>query len=570
MNAALPPPTWTTGTTEVFKTGTWRAALPAHIHAPSPCHQACPVGGEIAEWIGLARTGDLRGAWEVLTRHNPFPAIAGRVCHHPCERVCNRAEFDEAVAICGLERFVGDAALAGGWTFEAPQFERAGHIAVIGAGPAGLSAAYQLRRRGWRVTVHEASEAPGGLMRHGIPAYRLARDVLEGEIARIAALGVEIRCGEALDSPRALAELRARHDAVFLATGAARVKRLPGLDATLPGVMDGAAYLADSNAGRTPPLGHRVAVIGGGSAAIDAARSARRAGHAVTLLALEARKQMPAQAEEIAEALEEGIDIVNGAMLRSAQEGATGLRLHCDGVRFTPGPKPGVFALEPIDGMSFELHADAVLVSIGQDPALEVFGDALPRSEELLAADAQQATGGDGVWAGGDLTSRARFVTEAIAMGERAALAIHRRLLAGGEAGDDEEGHTAGRHEAAGDAPEGDAVPLRAIATWYHANAPRERAALRPAHERRHSHDEVQLALSAAQALAEAGRCFSCGSCIHCDNCVVVCPDMAVVRRTAGNGAAAGYDVLGDYCKGCGLCVRECPTGSMTMVEEAR
>ena len=377
---ALPPPVppiWTTGSTEVFKTGTWRAALPRHIQAPSPCHGACPVNGDIAEWIALARQHDWRGAFDVLTRHNPFPAIAGRICHHPCETACNRAGFDEALAICKLERFVGDTAIAAGWGFAPPAAERAGHVAVVGGGPAGLSAAFQLRRHGWRVTLFEARDELGGLMRHGIPPYRLARDVLDAEIARIVALGVEVRCGEPLASSADFARLRAAHDAVFVAVGAARVKRLPVLDDDLPGVMDGAAYLEASNAGQPPSLGHHVVVIGGGSAAIDAARSARRAGHDVTIVALERREQMPAQREEIDEALEEGIALIDGAMVAAASATAPGLRLDCRRVRFEPAAAGRPFSVVPLADSGFTFVADAVLTSIGQDPDLTPFDGAL-------------------------------------------------------------------------------------------------------------------------------------------------------------------------------------------------
>ncbi|MCU0765650.1 MAG: FAD-dependent oxidoreductase, partial [Burkholderiaceae bacterium] len=314
MNAPVPA-IWTTGSTEVFKTGSWRAALPQHIRAPSPCHGACPVNGDIAEWIGLARVRDFRGAWEVLTRHNPFPAIAGRICHHPCEAACNRAGFDESLAICKLERFVGDLALAEGWSFAPPAEERSERIAVVGGGPSGLSAAYQLRRQGYRVTLFESQREIGGLMRYGIPPYRLARSVLDGEIARVVALGVELRCGEALATVADLERLRLDYDAVYLATGAGRQRRLPQLDDAQPWVMNGAEYLALTSMGEKPALGRRVVVIGGGSAALDVARSARRAGHEVTLVALESTAQMPAQREEIDEALEEGIVLVAGAML---------------------------------------------------------------------------------------------------------------------------------------------------------------------------------------------------------------------------------------------------------------
>ncbi|MBW7926392.1 MAG: FAD-dependent oxidoreductase, partial [Burkholderiaceae bacterium] len=232
MNArTLPPTTWTTGSTEVFKTGTWRARLPRHVSAPSPCHAACPVNGDIAHWIGRARERDFRGAWEILTRNNPFPAVAGRVCHHPCETACNRQGYDEPLSICRLERHVGDLGLAKGWSYPAPALERSERIAIVGAGPSGLSAAYHLRRRGYAVTVFESRPQAGGLMRDGIPAYRLPRHVLDGEIARIVALGVELRCGEPIDSPAAFAQLRESFDAVYVAAGARLPKRLPQLPA---------------------------------------------------------------------------------------------------------------------------------------------------------------------------------------------------------------------------------------------------------------------------------------------------------------------------------------------------
>ncbi|MBI5718862.1 MAG: FAD-dependent oxidoreductase [Burkholderiales bacterium] len=580
MNAPLPlsavPPTWTTGTTEVFKTGTWRAALPRHIQAPSPCHQACPVGGEIAEWIGHARAGDWRRAFEALVRHNPFPAVAGRICHHPCESACNRSAHDEAVSICRLERFAGDRALAEDWALPAAapmaaQPGRLEHVAVVGAGPAGLSAAYQMRRRGWRVTVYEAAGEPGGLLRHGIPPYRLPRDVLDAEIARIVALGVELRCGEALASESQWATLRARHDAVFVATGAAHARRLPGLDYDGTRVLDGAAWLRAANAGVPPRLGERVMVIGGGSAAWDTARSARRLGHEVTVLALEARRQLPAQREEVDEALEEGIRLVDGALLVHAVAGGAGLRLQCRRVRFVPGAARGAFTLEALPDSDFELDADALLASIGADPDLAAFGDTLARAGPLIAIDANGAAGmpgipgtsgmsatngTPGVWAGGDVASLARYFTEAVGMGQRAALAMHAVLV-----GRLPDAPTTSAAAAPASEP---AVGAGAIATWYHAATPRA-AAPRLAPAQRLGFDEVQLGLDAAAARAEAARCFSCGTCIACDNCITVCPDLAVRHAAAG-----GYEVLGDYCKGCGLCVRECPTGSMTMREECR
>ena len=547
MTAALPPTAWTTGTTEVFKTGTWRAALPQHLARPSPCHQACPVNGLIAEWIGHARAGDLRRAWEVLTLNNPFPAIAGRICHHPCESACNRAGYDEAVSVCRLERAVGDAALEAGWAFAPVPEERAGHVAVVGGGPSGLSAAYQLRRRGWRVSLYDAKPRLGGLMRYGIPDYRLPRPVLDGEIERILALGVEVHCGVALRTPEDLQRIRERHDMVYLALGAARPKALPQLPAQAPWLMQGTDYLARCADGEAPRLGERVVVIGGGSSAMDVARSARRNGCSVTVLSLEARTAMPAQREEVQEALEEGVLLCDSTMLRGVA-GDGPLQLECVRVRFEPGAAGAPPRIEVTGNGTFTLQADAVLTAIGQDADLTPFA-ADATAGGLLRVDAQQATTVPGVWAGGDLASMARFLSEAVGMGKRAALDIDRAL----------------RGQARAQAlPQQQPVRLGEIATWYHPPQRRPEHRLLDVPQRLSGGDEVQLALSPAEVQAEAARCFSCGSCTSCDNCFQYCPDLAITH------GQDGYAVLADYCKGCGVCVRECPTGSMLMREELK
>jgi NADPH-dependent glutamate synthase beta subunit-like oxidoreductase/Pyruvate/2-oxoacid:ferredoxin oxidoreductase delta subunit len=561
MNASpLVPTTWTTGTTEVFKTGTWRAALPKHIQAPSPCHAACPVNGDIAEWIGRARARDFRSAWDILTRHNPFPAVAGRICHHPCEAACNRAGYDGSLAICRLERYVGDRALEEGWTFSPVEARRNARVAVVGGGPSGLSAAFHLRRRGYAVTLFESRPELGGLMRYGIPSYRLARSVLDGEIARIVALGVDVRCGESLETAEDFERLRAGFDAVYLAIGARCQKRLPRLDYSRPWVVDGADYLASANAGVAPALGRRVVVIGGGSAAIDVARSARRAGHEVTILALESMSQMPAQRDEVAEALEEGIALVDGAMLTDAIDtGSAGLVLKCVHVNFEAGATLGQFTVTPVAKSEFTLDADAIVPSIGQDPDLAPFTAALESEGALVKADQRQATSAERVYAGGDVASMARFVTEAIGMGKRAAHEID-RVLRSNERGADGGGVDTGT----GEVDVEPVVELAAINTFYYPPQARAVEQRLPAEQRLAIASEVQIGFDLEHALAETERCFSCGTCIECDNCVHYCPDLAVKRE------ADGYVVLTDYCKGCGLCVKECPTGSMKMIEDVR
>jgi NADPH-dependent glutamate synthase beta subunit-like oxidoreductase len=555
-SVALIPTIWTTGSTSAIKTGTWRASLAKHINAPAPCHGACPVNGDIAEWIGFARGRNFKAAWQVLARHNPFPSIAGRICHHPCESACNRTGFDEALSICKLERFVGDQALAQGWAFEPAATQQQGHIGIVGGGPSGLSAAYQLRRMGYCVTLYEAQAALGGLMRYGIPAYRLSRDVLAGEIDRIVAMGVVVHCNHPVESAEAFGRLRERHDALYVALGAACNKRLPILDYSQPWVCDGATFLAKVNAGKPVSLGKRLVVIGGGSAALDAARSARRLGHEVTLLTLEQRGQMPAQAEEVDEALDEGIVLVDGARLDGLVDGGTdGLTLQCIKVMFVAGDKHGQFTLKPIGDSGFTLAADALVTSIGQDPDLSALGQDFASEGGLLTTDAQFATSRSGVYAGGDMASMARFVTEAIGMGKRAAQAIAQSLQ------QVQGGATPATPPHYDNEPP---VPLTAISTFYHPKRERAHAHLLDAAERLRRNAEVQMGLEIDQALLEADRCFSCGTCINCDNCVVYCPDMAV------KAVGSSYTVLTDYCKGCGVCVKECPTGSMTMQEELR
>lgn len=550
------PSIWTTGSTEAIHTGTWRASMPHYVKAPAPCHQACPVNGEIADWIGHARARDWRAAWEVLSIHNPFPAIAGRICHHPCETACNRATYDAPLAICKLERTVGDIALAQGWAFALPRKEHAARVAVVGGGPSGLSAAYQLRRRGLQVSLFELRPALGGLMRYGIPPYRLARDVLDGEIARIVAMGVQVFTDHAITSQDQLARLRTQHGAVYLAPGAQRPHKLVQLPEQAPWLMDSAGYLAQANVGMPPALGRRIAVIGGGSAALDVARSARRAGHEVTIIALEAAARMPAQHEELVEAREEGITLMDSTMLGTVQPQPGGeLLLECQPVHCEPGPIRGQFTVTALALPPTSITVDAVIPAVGQAPNLDGWADGFVRAGALLQTDGRHQTSDRDVWAGGDVASMARFVTEAIGMGKHAAHDIARHL----KPASDTQTPTLGDGAAAAQT-----VTLARIATTYHAAADRTpENRLAPA-QRLASGAEVQLPLSIEQALAEAERCFSCGQCTHCDNCLQYCPDLAIVRS---DGA---YAVLSDYCKGCGVCVAECPTGSMLMQEELR
>jgi len=541
---------WSAESTESNHTGTWRKALPRYFNPPSPCHQACPVDGNIALWIHQISEKDYRGAWETLIENNPYPSIAGRICHHPCEPVCNRGKYDETIAICGLERFVGDMALEQDWAFPEVPIAHEEKIAIVGGGPAGLAAAFHLRRMGYGVTIFESQPELGGIMRYGIPPYRLSNDVLEKETQRILDLGVEVKTNAPISTRQQYDAFCEEYDAVYLAMGASVPKRLPALDYEQKWVMDGAQYLEQTNTGEVPDLGDRIVVIGGGSAAMDVARTARRHGKEITILCLEPEAQMPAQREEVVEAKEEAIRLVDGAMLQSvSDQGAAGLVLNCIKIQFHPGEVRGQFTLEPIEGSEFTLEADTVVPSIGQDPDLSVLGEVVDTDGALIRIDPQHATSKAGVFAGGDAATMERFVTHAFGMGKQAAQAIHGYLRP--------------------DSPpvekaSYDTVDAEVVNKYYYDSAAREHQEHVSVAKRLETFDETQLGLSLQRALQESARCFSCGNCIFCDNCYYYCPDMAIVKLDRA------YDVKTDFCKGCGLCVQECPTGSIAMFGDNR
>jgi NADPH-dependent glutamate synthase beta subunit-like oxidoreductase len=539
---------WTTESTDVVKTGTWRVALPAYVNPPAPCHNACPVDGNIAVWIQHIKNRAYRDAWLTLIENNPLPAVTGRICHRPCEDFCNRGQLDETIAIRCLERFVGDMALDKGWAFPDSEISKKEAIAIVGGGPAGLAAAFHLRRMGYAITLFEAQPQLGGVLRYGIPSYRLPKDILDAEIKRLLALGIDVRTATRISSRADFEKLRSEFAAVFIATGAAVPKRLPQLDYSQPWVIESADYLEQSNAGEQPRCGERVVVIGGGSAAMDVARTARRHGKEVSVICLETEPQMPAQRDEVLEAKDEGITLIDGAMLQSVTDrGAKGLQLACLRVEFEAGEERGEFAVTPIHGTEFAVDADTIVPAIGQDPDTAKLKDLLHVEGGLVQVDEQNQTSLAGFFAGGDLVTMQRFVSVAFGFGKQAATEIDRYIRSVTQDRDIESRPV---------------VPIDVINTHYHPLAPRARQPLVPAVERQTSFDEVELALSGSDVDAESRRCFSCGNCTFCDNCLFYCPDMAINRE---NG---GYSVNDDYCKGCGLCVRECPTGAIVMRQE--
>jgi NADPH-dependent glutamate synthase beta subunit-like oxidoreductase len=551
------PSIWTTGWTDILRTGTWRNAIAVHQKRPAPCHGACPVGGEIPVWVQQLRNGKVQEAWRTLVEHNPIPASIGRTCHHPCEGGCNRKEYDGAVSVNALEQYVGDLAVEEGWEFPAPTAELDRKVAVIGGGPAGLSCAYQLRRKGFQVTLYDANPELGGVLRYGVPEYRLPKKVLAAEVGRIVELGIEVVAGRRITAAD-LGELETRHAAVFIAFGAHQPKHLPQFPGGDGRVIDALAYLKSIRLGSPLLLGRKVLVIGGGSVAMDVAGSALRQGSKVRVLALETRETMPAPAEEIEDVLEEGAVLMDGAMAKSVADTGSALKLHCVKVKLDPQAPAGTIRPLEVSGTDFEFEADTVILAVGQDPELADWETRIAIDRSMVVVDGNFMTSRPGIFAAGDVAGSERFVSTAVGDGKKAAYHI---------------AHYLGRQAAAvtdpadGELPEPQEVAIADINTFYFPSLPKGERGKADPKDRKADFREIRLGLEAEQAQAQTERCFSCGNCVECNNCFYFCPDMAVVKDAS---SPTHYRVLDQYCKGCGCCLEECPRGAMGVKEETK
>lgn len=529
------------GSSLANKTGTWRTSRPVYLDRLPPCNNACPAGENIQGWLYHAESGDYRRAWEELVTHNPLPACMGRVCYHPCETACNRATVDSAVGIHAVERFLGDEALRRGWPLPAPAADSGKHVLVVGAGPSGLSAAYQLRRLGHRVTIHEAGPLTGGMMRFGIPKYRLPRDVLDGEIRRIGDLGITICLNTRVDN--ILASMKSGgFDAAFLAVGAHIAKRAYIPAGSAARILDAVGVLRGMEAGEKPMLGRRVVVYGGGNTALDVARTARRLGASEAIIVYRrTREKMPAHDFEVQEALEEGIMIKWLSTIKRMEDAGTltveKMQLDAKGY-----PQP--------TGEFETLEADSLVLALGQDVDLSLLDHVpgLEIADGVVRVDANMMTGYAGIFAGGDMVPSERTVTVAIGHGKKAARHIDAWLRGG--------------HYVA--PPKHELASAEYLNTWYYADAPQSVQPALDIVRRQSTFDEVVGGLDEGNALFEARRCLSCGNCFECDNCYGVCPDNAVIKLGPGKRFEFNYD----YCKGCGVCVAECPCGAIKMEPE--
>jgi 2-oxoacid:acceptor oxidoreductase delta subunit (pyruvate/2-ketoisovalerate family) len=523
-------------------TGSWRSERPVYVDRLPPCNNACPAGEDIQGWLYHAESGDYFRAWKALVQHNPFPAIMGRVCYHPCETSCNRGQLDQAVSIHAVERFLGDEAIRRGWKFEVTASPTGKRILIVGAGPSGLSAAYHLARLGHQVSIWDAGPLTGGMMRFGIPKYRLPRDILDAEVGRIQAMGVEIRLNAKVDD-LAAAMHEGRFDAAFLAVGAHLAKRttIPARDASR--ILDALSVLRGMETGAPPKLGRRVLIYGGGNTALDVARTAKRLGATDAVIVYRrTREKMPAHDFEVQEALEEGIQIKWLSTIKEAGETSfTVEKMKLDETGF---PQP--------TGEFETIEADSLVLALGQDVDLSFLRNVagLEIVDGVVTVNPQMLTGCPGVFAGGDMVPSERTVTVAVGHGKKAARNIDAWLRG-----------------ATFDTPSKHAIAsFEGLNPWYYSDAPKTVQPQLDMLRRRSSFDEVMGGLDETNALFEARRCLSCGNCFECDNCYGMCPDNAVIKLGPGRRFEFNYD----YCKGCGLCVEECPCGAIEMVPETK
>ncbi|MCA8931488.1 MAG: FAD-dependent oxidoreductase [Rhodospirillaceae bacterium] len=546
-----------------FKTGSWRTLRPAHKHATAPCHGACPAGEDQQAWLAKIQENDVRAAWETLVNVNPMPAITGRVCPHPCETACNRGHLDQPIAIHNLERWLGDEAIANDWPYPnvpAVDLTRP-KVAVIGAGPSGLSAAYHLTRRGYRVTILEALTEAGGLLKSAIPMTRLPRDVLDAEISRVLELGIDLQLRQRLGRDFQIDELGDEYAAVFLGIGCQKSREWSVGGAVPADLHEGLHLLKGWVDHLSMPEAERVVVHGGGNTAVDLCRIMKRKGAAeVTLITAsglpgpdtEPDDVLNVVPRELDEALEEGVEIIPHATIqRLIMRGSRVVGVEMVSLKKLPG-KSGRKERIAFEGTERVVPTDMVVPCIGEVVDPEGVSDLLHGGSYLRAKDAfGHLADHPNVFVGGDARGDRGTVSAAIGDGRLASAAIDSYL----------------NESPLPDLTPRPPIPYEGLNLHYYEKKSRVTVPKVPP-ERRTDDLEIEGAVAGAAAIAEAHRCFSCGNCLACDNCWTLCPDNAVIKtaQLASDGSHYLFDY--DFCKGCGICATECPCGYIEMIPE--
>ncbi|NWG03460.1 MAG: FAD-dependent oxidoreductase [Syntrophaceae bacterium] len=556
------------GSTEIIETGNWGFLKPQTSFMTAPCQESCPAGNPIPQFLYLATDGRYHEALQILLRENPFPGVCGRVCFHPCETDCNRAQYDEPVSIRSMERYVSDVAANQPLNLKPVRNEGSKRVAIVGAGPAGLSCAYFLSLLGHPSTIFESQKEPGGVMRWGIPGYRLPKSILRKEIQRILCLPIQIKTNIIVGEDISFDELT-QFDAVFLSPGAGLNTSLSIEGEDLKQVWMGQDFLGRINSKEKVTLGKECIVIGGGNTAMDVARSALRLGSKVTVAYRRTKGEMPAIRDEIIEAEEEGVRFefliqpVKINRLQNKKLAVTFQRMKLSGLDPSGRPKP-----IPVKRKFITMETDQLITAVGEQVDLSWI------PQDLIKNGLIEGNPSSKIFGGGDAIDQPRTVVHAISSGKKAAISIDlclrgesvnqvfSKIKVGNKGAVSMGAYLKGRED--GEWPEEQRIiTYEQINTLYFESSRRVRMRKRSDDKRLKGFSEVNLSFTSKEAHFSASRCFSCGTCNYCYNCYFFCPEGVISLDPVQRRRIVDFE----HCKGCGTCAKVCPKSVVVMKE---